>query len=62
MRLSSKKAAYAVVVESSVVGNPEYARDDKFEGGGPPWQWRRWMDRASIRLSPSISQTVKVSN
>jgi uncharacterized NAD-dependent epimerase/dehydratase family protein len=29
MRLSSKKAAYVVVGESSVVGNPEYARDDK---------------------------------
>jgi hypothetical protein len=29
MRLSSKKAAYVVVLESSVVGNPEYARDDK---------------------------------
>jgi hypothetical protein len=20
------------------------ARDDKFEGGGPPWHWWRWMD------------------
>jgi hypothetical protein len=29
MRLSSKKAAYVVVFESSVVGNPEFARDDK---------------------------------
>jgi hypothetical protein len=29
MRLSSKKAAYVVVDESSVVGNPEFARDDK---------------------------------
>jgi hypothetical protein len=26
MRLSSKKAAYVVVSESSVVGNPEFAR------------------------------------
>ena len=26
MRLSSKKAAYVVVGESSVVGNPEFAR------------------------------------
>jgi hypothetical protein len=31
MRLSSKKAAYVVVDESSVVGNPEFARDDKFK-------------------------------
>src|SRR5271168_1238108 len=34
MRLSSEKAAYVVVFESSVVGNPEFARDDKGEGGG----------------------------
>jgi nucleoside-diphosphate-sugar epimerase len=32
MRLSSKKAAYVVVVEICVVGNPEFARDDKGEG------------------------------
>ena len=32
VRLSLKKAAYVVVYESSVVGNPEFARDDK-EGG-----------------------------
>jgi hypothetical protein len=30
MRLSLKKAAYVAVDESSVVGNPEYARDDKW--------------------------------
>jgi hypothetical protein len=36
MRLSSKKAAYVVVLESSVVGNPEFARDDKGEGGCSP--------------------------
>jgi hypothetical protein len=29
MRLSLKKAAYVAVDESSVVGNPEFARDDK---------------------------------
>ena len=29
MRLSFKKAAYVAVDESSVVGNPEFARDDK---------------------------------
>src|SRR6202034_4063099 len=33
MRLSSKKAAYVVVDQSSLVGNPEFARDDKGEGG-----------------------------
>jgi hypothetical protein len=32
MRLSLEKAAYVVVYESSVVGNPEFARDDKGEG------------------------------
>jgi len=36
MRLSSKKAAHVVVEESSVVGNPEFARDDKGEGGRRP--------------------------
>jgi hypothetical protein len=34
MRLSSKKAAYVVVDESSVVGNPEYAPNDT-GGSGP---------------------------
>jgi hypothetical protein len=29
MRLSLKKAAYVAVDESSVLGNPECARDDK---------------------------------
>jgi hypothetical protein len=32
MRLSLKKAAYLAVDESSVVGNPEFARDDKVGG------------------------------
>ena len=32
MRLSLEKAAYVVVFESSGVGNPEFARDDKGEG------------------------------
>jgi hypothetical protein len=32
MRLSSKKAAYVVVDESSVVGNPEFAPNDKQVG------------------------------
>jgi hypothetical protein len=39
MRLSSKKAAYVVVLESSVVGNPEYARDDKGWGGASIRNW-----------------------
>src|SRR5271154_5697712 len=33
MRLSSKKAAYVAVDESRVVGNPEFARDDKVGDG-----------------------------
>jgi hypothetical protein len=33
MRLSLEKAASVVVFQSSVVGNPESARDDKGEGG-----------------------------
>jgi hypothetical protein len=33
MRLSLEKAAYVVVFERRVVGNPEFARDDKGDGG-----------------------------
>ena len=33
MRLSFKKAAYVAVDKCSVVGNPEFARDDKVGGG-----------------------------
>jgi hypothetical protein len=36
MRLSSKKAAYVVASESSVLGNPDFARDDKFKVGSEP--------------------------
>jgi hypothetical protein len=32
MRLSLKKAAYVAAYEISVIGNPEFARDDKVEG------------------------------
>ena len=39
MRLSSKKAAYVVVDESSVVGNPEFARDDKGGVGASRGNW-----------------------
>jgi hypothetical protein len=36
MRLSLKKAAYVAVDQSSVVGNPEFARDDKGWGSYLP--------------------------
>jgi hypothetical protein len=29
-------------------------RDDKFEGGGPPWHGWRWMDRVNPRGSPDL--------
>ena len=45
MRLSLKKAAYVGVCESSVVGNPEFARDDKVEGGDFYWGPSGGMDR-----------------
>jgi hypothetical protein len=45
MRLSLKKAAYVAVDESSVVGNPEFARDDKGEGGDFYWELSDRMDR-----------------
>jgi hypothetical protein len=38
VRLSLKKAAYVAVDESSVVGNPEFARDDKRGGQRLPPQ------------------------
>jgi hypothetical protein len=47
MRLSLEKAAYVVVFGSSIVGNPEFARDDKVEGGGLPWQLWRGTDRTN---------------
>jgi hypothetical protein len=49
MRLSLEKAAYVVVVESSVVGNPESARDDK--GGSGAQLCSRQGDGESRRLS-----------
>jgi hypothetical protein len=35
-----------------------YARDDKVEGGGPPWHEWRWMDRVEKKanLDKSDSQ------
>jgi hypothetical protein len=39
MRLSLEKAAYVVVDEGSVVGNPESARDDKGWGGASIGNW-----------------------
>jgi hypothetical protein len=55
MRLSSKKAAYVVVGENSVKGNPEFARDDKLEAGGPPWHRRSGMDRTSTTETNPVS-------
>jgi hypothetical protein len=52
MRLSLLKAAYVAVDESSVVGNPECARDDKLEDSGPPWHLWRGMDRVNQPRSP----------
>ena len=39
MRLSLKKAAYVAVDESNVVGNPEFARDDKGWSGASMGNW-----------------------
>jgi len=47
MRLSSEKAAYVVVFESSVVGNPEFARDDKGEGSADLNSGCQGMERAA---------------
>jgi hypothetical protein len=47
MRLSSKKAAYVAVAESGVVGNPEFARDDKLEGSAYLSSGKQGMDRAA---------------
>ena len=49
MRLSSQKAAYVVALESSEVGNPEFARDDKGEGSAHLSSRYRGMDRAAAR-------------
>jgi hypothetical protein len=47
MRLSLEKAAYVVVFGSSVVGNPEFARDDKGEGSAHLSSCYRGMERAA---------------
>jgi hypothetical protein len=39
VRLSIKKAAYVAVDWCSVVGNPEFARDDKGWGGASMGNW-----------------------
>jgi hypothetical protein len=39
VRLSLKKAAYVAVDESSIVGNPEFARDDKGRVGASMGIW-----------------------
>ena len=58
MRLSLKKAAYVAVVESSVAGNPEFARDDKVEVGDFCEVPSDWMDRKkqqapALRFGPT---------
>jgi hypothetical protein len=57
MRLSAKKAAYVVVGESSVVGNPEFARDDKGEGRDfcqePLDRMGRRKQQAPLRCAPA---------
>ena len=58
MRLSSKKAAYVVVGESSVVGNPEYARDDKGEAVAlPKLLLVGWEDSKSTAPNGSLHPT-----
>jgi hypothetical protein len=56
VRLSSKKAAYVVVDESGVVGNPESARDDKVEGSAHLGSCYGGMEGAAgyLRFSNSI--------
>jgi hypothetical protein len=56
MRLSLRKAAYVALDESSVVGNSEFARDDKGEGGAHLSGGYRGMDRATA--SPSHPTSV----
>jgi hypothetical protein len=62
MRLSSKKAAYVVVDESSVVGNPEFARDDKGEGSAHLNSGYRGMDGAAAGYPRFSSPRVKFAN
>jgi hypothetical protein len=31
------------------------SRDDKVEGGGPPWQWRTGIDRVSTQATNPVS-------
>jgi hypothetical protein len=47
MRLSLLKAAYVAVDECCEEGNPEFARDDKGEGGAHLNSGYRGMDRAA---------------
>jgi hypothetical protein len=54
MRLSSKKAAYAVVDESSAAGNPEFAPNDT-AASGAGFSAAPTALRLSLGLSPSPS-------
>jgi len=50
MRLSSEKAAYVVVSENSVLGNPEFARDDKGEDNAHlDSSYRGWTEPRILR-------------
>jgi hypothetical protein len=57
MRLSLRKAAHAAM-SSAVLQEirVRFGRDDKVEGGGPPWQWWRGMDGVNQRVSPHLSR------
>ena len=53
--LSLLKAAYVAVYERCVVGNPEFARDDKGKGGASIEVWllgleELWVRFATIRI------------
>ena len=50
MRLSLVKAAYVAVDECRVVGNPEFARDDKVEVAYP-FSICEWSSKFSVRFS-----------
>jgi hypothetical protein len=60
VRLSLKKAAYVAVDWCSVVGNPEFARDDKGWGGSSMGNWlvdeKAVRQARSERVIPSTSQ------
>jgi hypothetical protein len=61
MRFSLQKTAHAAL-SSAANRKSGYAptarrgrRDDKFKGGGPPWQWWRRRDRTSTTVTNPVS-------